>query len=528
MVSLTVVNIYCCANALLIAAVILLSALKWASRRMRHPIAYRHLLWIGYGLTIAALLLPLVRLSAPRDVMPYTLQVWSAPSMHSGDTGLADHRVAMPLGPADASISLSLAESAAVVLFAAGLLTLLIRVALDAFAVVRIVLGAQTLRRLRGVKLLVSDRVRVPFSVWIPGVRIVVIPTTLLLRLRELQMAIRHEMQHHRQHDTKWLYLYPLLKASFFWNPAAHMLTRLVQELQEFACDAAVVARHGISAKTYCRSLVWVAEQSMGSAPMQLSASMNGNSSRKLLKRRVDALLARPTHCLRSAWVLSMSAIAMMLMNTVATVSAATIQDRRISLDDAMRMAATTPAGGISIPANEAVVAQLNRLLGTPDGREYVRASLNRMREHKAMMAMKIVENDLPIDLLAVPLVESGYRNLEQSNNPRVGAGLWMFVTPTARRFHLTVNVHQDDRLDPAVETGAALRLFTAQYSRYRDWGLALLAYNCGNGCVDKGVEETGARDVWRIVAKGYENDPDYVARTMAAMLILRNPSALN
>ena len=78
------------------------------------------------------------------------------------------------------------------------------------------------------------------------------------------------------------------------------------------------------------------------------------------------------------------------------------------------------------------------------------------------------------------------------------------------------------------METRAALRMFSAQYSRYRDWGLTLLAFNCGSGCVDRGVKETGALDVWTIVAKGFENDPDYVARAMAAMLVLRNPSVLD
>jgi hypothetical protein len=70
--------------------------------------------------------------------------------------------------------------------------------------------------------------------------------------------------------------------------------------------------------------------------------------------------------------------------------------------------------------------------------------------------------------------------------------------------------------------------MLSARYSRYRDWGLTLLAFNCGVGCVDRGVQETGARDVWRVVAKGFENDPDYVARAMAVMLVLRNPSVLD
>jgi len=70
--------------------------------------------------------------------------------------------------------------------------------------------------------------------------------------------------------------------------------------------------------------------------------------------------------------------------------------------------------------------------------------------------------------------------------------------------------------------------MLTAQHLRYDDWGLALLAFNCGNGCVDKGVQESAARDIWKIVAKGYKNDPQYVARAMAAMLVLRNPAALD
>ena len=100
MVPLAVVNVYLCANALLITAFILLSMLGRASRAMRQPIAYRHLLWIGYGLTMAALLLPLIRLPAAHGVKLQTLQVWSAPSMHSRETGVEDPRIAISMRPA--------------------------------------------------------------------------------------------------------------------------------------------------------------------------------------------------------------------------------------------------------------------------------------------------------------------------------------------------------------------------------------------------------------------------------------------
>jgi len=525
--SLTTANMYLCANALLIVAVAMLSILQNISRRLQHPLAYRQLLWIGYGASVAALLLPLICAFVSHDVMPYTLQVWSAPSMRSVETMVTDPRVAIPSNLTNASVPLSIVEMIAPILVCTGILVFLFRLVLDASAISRILLGAQTMRRHHGSRLLVSDRVQVPFSFWFPGARIVVIPFALLLQSDELRLAIRHEIQHHRQHDTQWLYLYLLLKALFFWNPAVHLLARRIQELQEFACDAAVIARRDVSAKSYCHALVLVAEQSECAFSQQLSVSMLGSSNRKLLKQRVSALLTQPVQYLPNAWVVFMSIIAMTVMSLIATVSATTIHDRRISLDDATRMAAMAPTGGIPVVVNEAVVKQLNRLLGTPDGRTYLRACLNRMRQHEAMITEKITKIGLPIDLLAVPLVESGYRNL-QSRNARSGAGLWMFISPAARRFGLAVNDHHDERLDTVAATDAALRMLTMLHSRYEDWGLALLAYNSGSVRVDRGISETNSREVWTLIEKGYENDPDYVARVMAVILILRTPSALN
>jgi hypothetical protein len=55
-----------------------------------------------------------------------------------------------------------------------------------------------------------------------------------------------------------------------------------------------------------------------------------------------------------------------------------------------------------------------------------------------------------------------------------------------------------------------------------------LLAYNSGERLVEQGIRATGSRDVWQIVEHGYENDPDYVARVTAVLLIMKNPTALD
>jgi membrane-bound lytic murein transglycosylase D len=103
-----------------------------------------------------------------------------------------------------------------------------------------------------------------------------------------------------------------------------------------------------------------------------------------------------------------------------------------------------------------------------------------------------------------------------------------MFIASTARSFGLTVDAKRDQRLDVAAETGAAIRLFSALQDQFRDWGLALLAYNIGNARVERALAETGSRDVWTLIAHGYENDTRYEERVMALILILANPAVLD
>jgi membrane-bound lytic murein transglycosylase D len=90
------------------------------------------------------------------------------------------------------------------------------------------------------------------------------------------------------------------------------------------------------------------------------------------------------------------------------------------------------------------VLRQLNLLLGTPDGRAFLTSDVARMHDFQAGILPELKWHALPTELLAVPLVESGYRNLAPKIGP--GAGLWMFVVPTARGNGLEVSADRDER----------------------------------------------------------------------------------
>ena len=224
--------------------------------------------------------------------------------------------------------------------------------------------------------------------------------------------------------------------------------------------------------------------------------------------------------------MLGVTAVA--LFSALAFAAGKPIADRRISAAEAQRLATIARAdSAFPIEMNERVLKQLNLLLGTPDGREHLRASLDRMSDYQSMILARVERNHLPRELLAVPLVEAGYRNLPQGPNPRNGAGLWMFIEATARRVGLIVNSAEDQRLDEARATDAAVRVLSSLHAKFNDWGLALLAYNAGEWRVARGIRDTGSRDAWTLANSGYENDADYLARVTAAIVIIKNPAVL-
>src|SRR5690606_37321773 len=172
-----------------------------------------------------------------------------------------------------------------------------------------------------------------------------------------------------------------------------------------------------------------------------------GGGAAFALKRGIGAVLVEPGGHQRAPGIAGAGAIALAALAATALTFESTIADRRVSAETGEAMAAAARArSSFPVAANDRVLRQLNLLLATPDGRAYVAAGLERMRSFDALISAEIEARGLPRELAAMPLVESGYRNLPP-NGPH-GAGLWQLIEPPARLLGLKVDDGRDERLD--------------------------------------------------------------------------------
>lgn len=110
-------------------------------------------------------------------------------------------------------------------------------------------------------------------------------------------------------------------------------------------------------------------------------------------------------------------------------------------------------------------------------------------------------EEGMPLELKYLPIIESA---LNPNAVSRVGAtGLWQFMLPTARGLGMEINSLVDERRDPIQSSKMAARYLKQLYNIYGDWSLAIAAYNCGPGNVNKALRraggETEKKDFWEI-----------------------------
>lgn len=121
-----------------------------------------------------------------------------------------------------------------------------------------------TLHQIGRASVVLSDAIAVPFSTLHFGRAYVVLPSELVPYRGDFRIALRHEVEHHRRRDTFWALFLEWLICAFYLNPAIYLWRKTILQLQELACDEALISRMGISKHAYGSCLLRVAEMALG------------------------------------------------------------------------------------------------------------------------------------------------------------------------------------------------------------------------------------------------------------------------
>lgn len=111
----------------------------------------------------------------------------------------------------------------------------------------------------------------------------------------------------------------------------------------------------------------------------------------------------------------------------------------------------------------------------------------------------ELVKEGMPVELQYLPVIESA---INPNAISRAGAaGLWQFMPATAKGLGMEVNSLIDERRDPRLSSRNAARYLKQLHEIYDDWSLAIAAYNCGPGNVNKALRRAGEgkKDFWEI-----------------------------
>lgn len=145
------------------------------------------------------------------------------------------------------------------------------------------------------------------------------------------------------------------------------------------------------------------------------------------------------------------------------------------------------------------------------------RSALTRMSMYRDAFVRILEEERVPIGLLGVALVESGFNPFALS--PKGARGIWQFMPATALRYGLSVQPDNDHRTHPEHSTRAAAKYFRFLYNQFGDWKLALAAYNTGEARVQRIIGRTGIRDFEEMSRRGLfaKETRNYVPAVLAA-----------
>lgn len=148
-----------------------------------------------------------------------------------------------------------------------------------------------------------------------------------------------------------------------------------------------------------------------------------------------------------------------------------------------------------------------------------------RARPYLYHIVQELERRKMPLELALLPAIESSFQPTALS--PKKAAGVWQFIPSTGRNYGLRQNRFYDGRRDVLASTRAALDYLEKLNEMFNgDWLLAVAAYNCGEGAVQRAIRKNESRekltDFWSLDLP--RETRQYVPNLIAVSKIVADP----
>ncbi len=152
----------------------------------------------------------------------------------------------------------------------------------------------------------------------------------------------------------------------------------------------------------------------------------------------------------------------------------------------------------------------------------------NRARPYLHHLVAQIEKRGMPAELALLPVVESAFQPFAYSAGR--ASGLWQFIPATGKHYGLRQNWWYDGRRDVEESTRAALDYLSKLHREFGgDWLLAVAAYNCGEGNVQRALSRyKGSAQTpgfWHIRKQLPRETRGYVPRLLAIAAVVAEPA---
>lgn len=306
MSSFDLLKIYGCMNGLIVVGYLIFSVAKMMGVKLNYQIGFRQNIHVAQFLIAASVVAPVVFHQLPQKTFPQIewSEFVSIPEGIIKDSALRIKKVSAPVmttevarQPVDEGFLLRLWNNKTILLstlLLLGFCFMLGRFIWNAWRISNLVSRSLVIRKIGNVRVALSSSISIPFSVQLLGKRWVVLPQALLERSLDFKIALKHELQHHRQRDTWWAFTMELIICFFFPNPAIYLWKKEIIELQEFSCDESLIGQKGILSRDYGSCLLRVAEAALGNREMYVGTtcmaaiSKDPNNNKSFLRRRIE------------------------------------------------------------------------------------------------------------------------------------------------------------------------------------------------------------------------------------------------